>query len=326
MAIAYLLTDISFQYNAKIVLSINSLAIAANKTTAVIGPNGSGKSTLLNILAFLQAPYSGQLQFFATSTEESTFQKLRHRVGWLAQKPYLLRGTVTDNIELALKLRNTPKADRPARINDVLERINITHLSDQQCSQLSGGEKQKVALARTLAIEPEVLIMDEPFSYLDQASTRVIENFIEHYSKTLIFSTHTRLQGQALADQVITLINGKSVQTPLVNLFHGVIDGDQFITGKISITLAETISSAKHIAIDPGQIVLSRAALASSMRNHFQGRITNIGEATKGNVRLHINAGETFDVLITHQALQELQLTVSSSVWVNFKSNAVSIF
>ena len=127
-------------------------------------------------------------------------------------------------------------------------------------------------------------------------------------------------------DQVITLINGKSVQTPLVNLFHGVIDGDQFNTGKISITLAETISSAKHIAIDPGQIVLSRAALASSMRNHFQGRITNIGEATKGNVRLHINAGETFDVLITHQALQELQLTVSSSVWVNFKSNAVSIF
>jgi tungstate transport system ATP-binding protein len=325
MATAYQLSDISFQYDTITVLSIADLKITANQTTAVIGPNGSGKSTLLNLLAFLQTPSTGRLPFFETSNEQSNLHDLRKKVGFIAQKPYLLRGSVEANIELALKLSNTPKLDRPARIRKSLERLNIDHLAGQQSSRLSGGEKQKVALARTLAVEPEVLIMDEPFSYLDQASVQVMESFIEHYPKTLIFSTHTLLQGQALADQVVTLVNGQPVQTPLVNLFHGIIVKGLFNTGKINIVLPKAVNSGKHIAIDPGQIVISREALASSMRNHFQGRITNIGEA-KGNVRLCVDAGESFDVLITHQALQELQLTLGDSVWVNFKSNAVSIF
>ena len=325
MANAYQLHNITFQYGAKTVLSIAELTIASDKTTAVIGPNGSGKSTLLKLLAFLQTPKQGQMHFFNLRIDKTHLLNLRRRIGWLAQKPYLLRGTVQDNIELALKLRNTPKRSRPKLGRSTLEKLNIGHLANQQTSQLSGGEKQKVALARTLTIEPEVLIMDEPFSYLDQASVRVMENFIEQYPNTLIFSTHARLQGMALADQVVTLVNGEPVQTPLMNLFHGVVEQQQFSTGRISVTLPDAISSGKYIAIDPGQIVLSRQALVSSIRNHYPGRIIAIGEQ-RGSVCITVDAGEIFHVLITHQALRELQLTLGDSVWVNFKSNAVSIF
>ena len=152
-----------------------------------------------------------------------------------------------------------------------------------------------------------------------------IESFVEDTQKTLIFSTHNRLQGLALADNVISLVDGKVVKTPLINLYKGSIKNHVFHTGKLQIILPGDINECTHISIDPSEIVISRQPLHSSIRNNFYGRVTAIAEE-RGSVRIGINAEERFQALITYEALKELQLHLGDSVWVNFKSNSVVAF
>lgn len=329
MATAYQLDNIIYRYGEKIVLSLPSLTILSGQTTALIGANGSGKSTLLHLLVFLTTPYSGEIQFFDQSVSTNQHLKLRRRVGFLAQKPYMLQGTALDNITIALKLHDIPKTNRIKKAMAAMEQLNIAHCATQQAKMLSGGEQQKVAMARILALEPRMLILDEPFSFLDQSSAHLLENFIESFiadtRKTLIFSTHNRLQGLALADNVISLVDGKAVKTPLINLYNGSIKNHAFHTGKLQVTLPGDINEGSHISIDPGEIVISKQPLNSSIRNNYCGRVTAIAEEM-GSVRIGIDAGEKFQALITYEALKELQLHLGDTAWVNFKSNSVVVF
>lgn len=325
MSPAYQLHNLCFLYREKIALSLSDLTLAAGKVTALTGPNGCGKSTLLNLLAFMEAPATGKMTFFGNQVSPEQLPSYRKRVGFLPQKPYMLRGTVQDNLKLALKLRGTPKALWQKNINTALERLAIAHLGPQQASHLSGGELQKSALARVLITDPGVLLLDEPFSYLDQASARLLEQFINEYQGTLVFSTHDRLQGLALANDVISLVEGAQIKSPLINLFHGSCNNHIFNTGKINIILTSDIASCQHVSIDPHEIVLSRQALISSIRNQFQGRVMSISEEM-GKVRVAVAAGEVFQALITYEALHDLKLNLGDCVWVNFKSNSVTAF
>ena len=310
-------------------LSIPTLSITTGKITALIGPNGSGKSTLLHLLAFLEAPHEGEIRFQNQTVSARRHPDLRRRIGFLPQRPYMLRGTVADNLQLALKLRGVQKTLWPHKINKAMARLNIAHLRNQKATDLSGGELQKAALARALVTDPEVLLLDEPFSHLDQTGIQLLEPFIADYPKatgsTLIFSTHNRYQGLALADGIITLVNGECVKTPLINLFTGHTDNHTFNTGKLSITLTADITSCRHISIDPNEIVLSRQPLISSIRNQFQGRVTTITEEM-GKVRITVNTGEVFQALITSEALKDLDLKLGDVVWVSFKSNSIVTF
>ncbi|CCE22829.1 ATP-binding cassette domain-containing protein [Methylotuvimicrobium alcaliphilum] len=325
----YRLNDIRFLYVDKVALTLPSLSVKTGKITALIGPNGCGKSTLLNMLAFLDSPQQGSINFKGeTVRTKKQLQALRKRVGLLTQKPYMLRGTVADNLKLALKLHSVPKLLWQNKINEVLNRLDAIHLLNQQANTLSGGQLQKAALARALINDPEVLLLDEPFSYLDQAANNMLEEFIQDYSastRNLIFSTHNRLQGLALADEVITLINGSQVQTPLLNLFHGHLDNHIFNTGKLSVVLTGDIEGCRHISIDPHEIVLSKEPFCSSIRNQYPGRVTSISEEM-GKVRVNISAGEIFQALITFEALHDLKLQLGDEVWVNFKSNSIVTF
>ncbi|GAW85817.1 tungstate transport system ATP-binding protein [Bathymodiolus platifrons methanotrophic gill symbiont] len=323
----YQLNQLRFYYNDKPALSLDNIQLQAGKTTALIGANGSGKSTLLNMLAFLTSPAQGEILFNGQRVNKKGLVRYRRRVGFLAQKPFMLLGTVYDNIDLALKIQG--KGRRSEKIIRVLKQLDIEHCIYQQAKLLSGGELQKVALARSLVLEPEVLLLDEPFSYLDQSSAQALETFLQGYTQetghTLIFSTHNRLQGFALADKVLALADGLEVKTPLINLFHGEVEGHQFHSGSMSIVLSEAITTGRHASINPKDIVLSNGALESSMRNHFQGRIIMIADEM-GSVRVSVDTGVVFKALITYQALEELKLNLGGEVWVNFKSSAVVVF
>ena len=323
----YQLNQLRFYYHDKQALSLDNIQIQAGKTTALIGANGSGKSTLLNLLAFLSSPNQGEILFNGQSVNKADLIQYRRRVGFLAQTPYMLYGTVYDNIDLALKIQG--KQLRHEKIHRVVKQLGIEHCLDQQAKLLSGGELQKVALARILALEPEVLLLDEPFSYLDQNSAQALESFLLNYvydtNRTLIFSTHDRLQGFALADNVLALAEGKEVMTPLINLFHGDVIDHQFHSGSMIMVLPESITTGRHASINPQDIVLSTQALASSMRNHYKGRIITIADEM-GSVRVNVDTGVVFKVLITYQALEELKLQLGGEVWVNFKSSAVVVF
>ena len=323
----YQINQLRFYYNDRLALSLGNIQIQAGKATALIGANGSGKSTLLNILAFLSSSWQGEIVFNGQGVNIKNLIQYRRKVGFLAQKPFMLCGTVYDNIDLALKIHGIKQ--RPEKIHRVLQQLDIKHCADQQAKQLSGGELQKSALARILVLQPKVLLLDEPFSYLDQSSAQSLESFLHSYARetghTLVFSTHDRLQGFALADEVIALAEGKQVLTPLINLFHGQLIDHVFHSGALRIILTEAITNARHASINPQDIVLSLDALVSSMRNHFQGHVVMIADEM-GSVRVNVDTGVIFQVLITYQALDELNIKLGDKLWVNFKSNAVVVF
>ncbi|NOQ12976.1 MAG: ATP-binding cassette domain-containing protein [Methyloprofundus sp.] len=323
----YQLNKLQFHYADKLALSLNQVNIQTGKITALIGANGSGKSTLLSLLAFLESPGQGEVIFNGEQVNKGELTYYRRRVGFLAQKPFMLRGTVYDNINLALKIQG--KKQRSEKIHRALKQLDIKHCATQQAKQLSGGELQKAALARILVLEPEVLLLDEPFSYLDQHSAQALEGFLQTYTQetgqSLVFSTHDRLQGFALADNILALAEGKQVLTPLINLFHGEVIDHVFHSGSMRIILTEVSTKARHASINPQDIVLSTEALVSSMRNHFQGRVVLISDEMD-RVRVNVDSGVIFQVLITYQALDELNIKLGDKLWVNFKSNAVVVF
>jgi tungstate transport system ATP-binding protein len=325
----YQFNNAKFYYeNNKLGLSLESLSISAGKTTALIGENGSGKSTLLNVLAFLEPISEGELLFNQQRVGKKELLNCRRQVGFLAQKPFMLYGTVYDNINLALKIHK--KKQRPEKIKQILKQLDISHCEQKEAKLLSGGELQKAALARMLVLDPQVLLLDEPFSYLDQGSAETLEFFLQSYVKrtgnTLVFSTHDRLQGYALADDLIALSEGKPVLTPLINLFNGEVRGNKFYSSKLCINLPGNIKQGQHASVTPQDIILSTEKLGkNSMQNQFNGRIIMISEEM-GNVRINIDTGEIFKAIITFQALKDLKLALGDNVWVNFKSNAVVVF
>ena len=328
--LAYQLSNISFEYDGNEVLDISELAIRKNQITSLIGSNGSGKTTLLNLLAFLEKPVAGELSFFGNDVTNISQLVLRRRVAMVSQTPYLLRGTVFDNIVKGLKFHGLSKHDQEQQAEQAMHTVGITEIKDRNVKKLSGGEAQKVTLARALALQPEVLLMDEPFSHLDRKSTDQLEvllrQLVEEKHTTVVLSTHDHLQGMILADQGISLVEGRPVNAPLLNLFQGRVIDHYFDTGKIQIFLPEDIQAGKHLVVDPAEIVLSMDSLTSSMRNSFKGRVITISE-DKGRVWLAIDTdGEKFHVQITRESLQDLLLNLGSEVWINFKSTSVKVF
>lgn len=327
MTSIYQLNKLQFHYADKLALSLDSLNIQAEKTTAIIGANGSGKSTLLSLLAFLLNPDKGQLLFNGLPVNKGNLTQYRRQVGFLTQKPFMLKGTVYDNIDLALKIHG--KKQRGSKIQQVLKQLDIDYCIQLQAQQLSGGELQKVAIARMLVLEPDVLLLDEPFSYLDQCSAQTLESFFLTYTQktgqTLIFSTHDRLQGFALADDILALAEGKQVLSPLINLFHGKVIERHFHVGSMRISLASALPAAQHISINPQDIVLSALRLPDNMNNHFLGRVILIADEIN-TVRVNVDTGIVFQVLITFQVLVELNIKLGDKLWVNFEADAPVLF
>ncbi|MEX2517633.1 MAG: ABC transporter ATP-binding protein [Gammaproteobacteria bacterium] len=312
-------------------LHIDALNIPANRVTALIGPNGAGKSTLLQMLAFAVAPGRGEIRFQDQAVDMNELLPVRRRVALVPQNPYLLHMSVAANIEIGLKLRGMPAAQRRVLALTVMEQLNIAALATRPAQLLSGGEAQKVALARALVLEPEVLLFDEPFTYLDKTIVHEFEQLImtirENRAQTIIFSSHDQLRATALADEILTLLNGRLAPTSLVNHFQGCLDSScaEFDTGRIIIHVAAETPPGEHLAVAANQIALSRAPLESSMRNSLSGRITGLHES-HGQVRVSVQAGELFQVIITRQALAELQLHLGEEVYMSFKSSAVTVF
>lgn len=317
-------------YADKPVLDIPSLSICKGQITTLFGTNGAGKTTLLNLLAFLSEPVTGDVIYSGKKVAGKQHNlTLRRKVGLIAQNPLLLRGSVLENVIRGLRFRGVKRSDRKRLAERALDQVGITQLLDRPCRSLSGGEAQKVALARTLALGPEVLLLDEPFTHLDQQSTeqicRVLTDCCRQQGMTVILTTHEYQFGIALADHVISLVAGRPVHAPLLNLYRGRVSQGSFDTGKINIVLPEDIVSGSYILIDPQELVLSLEPLQSSMRNSFQGRVVAIAEQ-HGREWVTVEAGERFHVQITRQSLDDLAVTLGSRIRVNFKSTAVKVF
>lgn len=331
MTALYELLAVQFAYDRAMVLDIDEFRVNGNTITAITGPNGCGKTTLLNLLAFLRLPTSGTLNYRGQPVNVSNWSRLRKRVSYVQQKPYLLKMSVRENIELGLKFRNQPLHDRRRRSAVILDDLGIAQLADRRAGELSGGEVQKVAIARALVLDPDVLILDEPFTHLDQRSVGFFESLItllrDDRGKSVVFTSHDPIISQALSDRVYSMLNGRLVPCAMTNMYSGHVIADQhlFASSHLQIHIPEQIQSGTHLVIDPVHLVLSRSPLQSSMRNAFQGRIVALQEQSD-LIKVTIDAGERFQAVITHEAMRDLDIHFGDPVWVSFKSSAVHVF
>lgn len=193
-----------------------SLEITKGKVTSLIGPSGSGKSTLLRCFNRLWEPPQDSIFLEGEDITTLDVLSLRRRVGMLFQSAALFEGTIGDNLAYGARLCGQSLSEK--RINELLEMAGLEKtIAQKPADQLSGGQAQRVALARTLANEPEVLLLDEPTSALDPAATRHVEETIlrlrEQLGLTVVWVSHSIEQVGRTADQVVLLVKGEVLET-----------------------------------------------------------------------------------------------------------------
>ncbi|MDA3831949.1 MAG: ABC transporter ATP-binding protein [Spirochaetales bacterium] len=166
---AYSLNHLTKAYNGRPILDIDHLELEAGQIYGLLGPNGAGKTTLLNILGFLDQPTSGRVDFLgkAVRFQETAMQPLRKEVVVVDQYPVLFTTSVYSNLEFGLKLRKVAKVQREKIIDEVLDLVDMTSYKHVPAHTLSGGETQRIALARALALSPKVFLCDEPTASVD---------------------------------------------------------------------------------------------------------------------------------------------------------------
>lgn len=194
------------------------LTLTGDGATVVIGPNGAGKTTLLQLLHGTARLSAGRIEW-ACSTEEA-----RHHQAFVFQRPVMLRRTVLENLIYPLRQRGMRKAEATTRAYDWANRVGLERLLTRQAPVLSGGEQQKLALARALICEPKVLFLDEPCAALDGRAMREIEEILQNAKAAgtrLILSTHDLGQARRLADRVLFLLGGRLHETgDAASFFH----------------------------------------------------------------------------------------------------------
>lgn len=201
------------EYEGRKVLNIDILSINSGALCGVIGPNGAGKSTLLNLIAGLLKPTGGRLLYGEEQSAAVPFD----RMTLVFQSPYLIRTTVEKNIAYPLKLRGWNPEQIEERVAELAEELGLTAYRKQKSWKLSGGEIQKVALARALSFRPRLLLLDEPTANVDPSTTGEIERMLKKINEkegtTVILVTHNLVQARRLCNEVIFMNLGEVIES-----------------------------------------------------------------------------------------------------------------
>ncbi len=345
-------------YEGETALEVPEIKVHEGEVLALIGPNGAGKSTLLRVLGLLEPPTSGSLLFrgHPISGNSSDLLALRRRLACVFQEALLCDATVEANAALGLRLHGRPSREVAARVNTWLERLGITHLAKRRARTLSGGEAQRVSLARAFAIQPEVLLLDEPFAALDPPTRAelltLLQELLRQEGCATVFVTHDREEALRLGDRIAVIMDGciRQIGIPaevfghptseevarfvgVETILDGRVIGDRegLLTVEVDGVKIEAlgrVSVGEHVLVclRPEDLVIRRdeRAAAESARNHLPGRVV---EATRleAQYRVRISCGPQVVALITKQSFEELGLAPGSSLTVSFKASAVHL-
>jgi tungstate transport system ATP-binding protein len=210
------LEDVSFSAGGVTILDRISLALVAGSPTVLIGPNGAGKTTLLRLIMGLIAPTRGRVSWGGREQAGSTHRAI------VFQRPTMLRRSAAGNIRYALAAAGVPRARRAAHALELGALVGLTGLDRRPARRLSGGEQQRLALARALAKEPQILLLDEPTASLDPAATKAIEDVIRKVAASgikVVMSTHDLGEAKRLAGEILLVHRGRVIESGPADAF-----------------------------------------------------------------------------------------------------------
>ncbi len=226
--------DMSFAIDGRRLIDGVSLTLEAGPRTVILGPNGAGKSLLLRLCHGLLTPTGGRVTWHGAGAADT-----RQHQAMVFQKPVLLRRSARANVDYALKLKKIARDRRRAITDDVMARTGLAAVAETPARLLSGGEQQKLALARAWALKPQVLFLDEPTSHLDPAATAAVEAIVEDMrgdGTRIVMTTHDLGQARRMADHVAFLHKGRLLETtPAESFFERPKSGEAaaFLRGEL---------------------------------------------------------------------------------------------
>jgi ABC-type sulfate/molybdate transport systems ATPase subunit len=315
------LRDIRHRRGGREVLAIHHLDLAAGERLAVLGPNGAGKTTLLRLMAGLEAPRQGAVEIDGVRTVHAD-AALRRRIAYATQRAGLLSTSVRRNVELPLRWRGVTRAPRRAAALAALRRLGVEHLADRPAAALSGGEAQRVNLARALALEPRLLLLDEPAAGLDAEARRSflddLAGLLADRAITVVHVSHRPDEALRLADRVAVLVDGavrqlaapsRVLREPTDARVAHVVGYDNVVPARVDET-GHVLVGGRPCGMrsdrPPGDVTL--AAWATALRLTPPGAGTLVGTvrqvaAGPGRWEVVLAAGET--ILRAHASLAE---------------------
>ena len=345
-------THLQVVRNQQNVLSVDQFAIQEGELLAVIGPNGAGKSTLLMALSTLLPAAAGEIRFREEPINPANRLAYRRQIGMVLQDPLLLDTTVQENVATGLRFRGVRPAEIRKRVAYWLQQLAIAHLAGRKAHQISGGEAQRVSLARALALNPLLLFLDEPFSALDAPSRAQLITDFQRLQRekalTTLFVTHDQDEALLLADRVAVVMAGELRQmgTPHqvfaapaddeVARFVGVetiipgtaLSGQEGLVSvavngyTLSVVGEAQTNQAVYVCLRPEDITLwlEPQQSISSARNRLEGKITSM--LPQGALeRIVIDCGFPIVALVTRTSAREMGLTVGKPVIASFKAS-----
>ncbi|MGE5508842.1 MAG: ATP-binding cassette domain-containing protein [Chitinophagales bacterium] len=219
------LSGVTQVYGDRTVVKVNELALRPGELFCLVGPSGAGKSTLLRLAALLEQPASGEVRYGGQRVDARSPLALeaRRHTATVFQRPAVFQGTVAENIAYGMRIRGVERGEARAMARREAERVGLGHLFDKPAATLSGGELQRMAVARALATKPEVLFLDEPTANLDPANVSLLEGVMaqaRNDGTSVLLVTHNLGQARRLADRVGVLWAGELLESgPREELF-----------------------------------------------------------------------------------------------------------
>jgi len=325
-----------YDRGARVVLDFEQFALPKNGVVALVGHNGSGKSTLLRLLALLETPTEGFVLWNGNRVPPRELRALRRRVTLVEQRPVLFRGTVRENLEYGLRVRDISHSAANGIIGDVVERLGLGPLLHRRRHELSDGELQRVAVARALALRTDVLLLDEPASSADRAAAGALYRALAAERAERPFAaciaSHQLEDAYRWADDIRALAEGRLSPVTPENLFRVELPPGEGVKqvriGSVDFAVMTDRVGPVVLAIPPTDIFVSREPLASSARNVLRGRVIGFSIELRGagvQVRAEVGGVELI-ATITAEAARDLALGPGTPVVFSFKASAVRVF
>ncbi|HJU03243.1 MAG TPA: sulfate ABC transporter ATP-binding protein [Actinomycetes bacterium] len=287
-----------------------SVEIPSGSLTALLGPSGSGKSTLLRVIAGLERPDAGSIEI--DGRDATGLPPQRRGVGFVFQHYAAFKHmTVRENVAFGLKVARRPKAEIRARVDELLELVQLPGLADRYPAQLSGGQRQRMALARSLAVQPSVLLLDEPFGALDARVRKELRAWLRHLHDevhvTTVFVTHDQEEAMEVADRIVVMNSGRVEQVggPRDLYEH---PANAFVMGFIG-----PVTRLGELFIRPHDIEVRRQPNGTTSEAMVE-RLVHLGFEVRADLVLH--DGQRLQAQLSREDADELELAQGQIVWV----------